>query len=139
MVVKSILIVEDDESVRSGLKLLFETEGYLVLVAQHGQEALDILEKSFDHKLGLILLDFKMPVMDGPAFLSQLQRKYPKILLRIPIFIITAGNNDTHHVKIKTSGILKKPFDMNELFRVVKQFCGVPLDLSIIDSILIHP
>ena len=124
MVFKSILIIEDDESVRLGLKLLFETEGYLVLVAQHGQEALDILEKSFDHKLGLILHDFKMPVMDGPAFLLELQRKHPKILERIPIFIITAGTNDSPPMTIKTTGILKKPFDMNELFRVVKQYCG---------------
>ena len=41
MAFKSILIVEDDESVRSGLKLLFEGEGYPVLVAKHGQEALN--------------------------------------------------------------------------------------------------
>ena len=123
MAFKTILIVEDDQSIRSGLKLLFEGDGYPVLVAKHGQEALDILEKSSSHKLGLILLDFMMPVMDGAAFLLELQRNHPKILDSIPIFIITAGN-DAHQVTIKTTGILKKPFDMDELFRIVIKYCG---------------
>jgi len=123
MAVKTILIVEDDLSIRSGLRLLFEGEGYPVLVAEHGQEALDILEKSSSSKIGLILLDFMMPVMDGPAFLLELKRKHPKILERIPIFIIAAGNI-THRVAIKTTGILQKPFDIDELFKIVTRYCG---------------
>lgn len=116
--------MEDDESVRCGLKMFFEGEGYPVLAAKHGQEALDLLGKISIEKLGLILLDFKMPVMDGPAFLSALQQENPQILVSIPIFIITAGNNDTHQTTIKTTGILKKPFDMAELFRIVTLHCG---------------
>jgi CheY-like chemotaxis protein len=122
MALKTILIVEDDPSIRSGLQLLLEGEGYPVLCAKHGQEALGLLESSTS-KLGLILLDFMMPVMDGPTFLLELQRNHPKILGSIPIFIITAGNG-THRIAIKTTGILKKPFDMNELFKVVTRHCG---------------
>ena len=124
MAFKTIFIIEDDLSIRTGLKLLFEGEGYPVLLAKHGQEALDILEKSSSHRLGLILLDFMMPVMDGRTFLLELQRNHPEILELIPIFIITAGNKDTHQVTIKTTGILKKPFDMDELFSVVTRYCG---------------
>jgi len=119
--------VEDDESVRSGLKLLIEAEGYPVLAAKHGLEALNIIKKRSNHKLGLILLDFKMPVMDGPSFLLELQRTKPEILDSIPIFIITAGYNEEHQATIKTTGILKKPFNIKELFSIVTRYCG---DLS---------
>ena len=124
MSTKTILIVEDDESVRSGLKLLFEGEGYPVLVAKHGKEAIRILKKGSKFKLGLILLDFKMPVMDGPTFLLKLEQDHPELLLSTPIFIITADDKDTHQVKINTTGILKKPFDMDELFRIAALYCG---------------
>jgi chemosensory pili system protein ChpA (sensor histidine kinase/response regulator) len=124
MAFKTILIVEDDLSIRTSLKLLFEGDGYPVLLAKHGQEALDLLEKSPTSKIGLILLDFMMPVMDGPTFLLKLQRNHPEILSSIPIFIITAANIDTHRVTIKTTGLLKKPFDMKELFSVVTRYCG---------------
>lgn len=126
MALKTIFIVEDDLSIRTALKLLFEEEGYPVLLAKHGQEALDLLESS-KHKFGLILLDFMMPVMDGPTFLLELKRNHPKILSSIPIFIITAGNNYTHQVTIKTTGLLRKPFDMDELFSVVTRYCGAEI------------
>ena len=123
MAFKTILIVEDDLSIRSGLKLLFEGEGYPVLCAKHGQEALDLLEKVPGQKLGLILLDFTMPVMDGSTFLLELQRNHPKILRSIPIFIIAAGDV-AHRVTIKITGTLQKPFNMEELFRIVTKYCG---------------
>ena len=124
MGIKSILIIEDDESVRAGLKLLFEEEGYSVLEAIHGQDALDILDKKLSRKIGLILLDFKMPVMDGPTFLRELHQNRSKILSTIPIFITTASDNNIRQVPLKTTGILTKPFDMDELLRIVNQYCG---------------
>ena len=124
MALKSILIVEDDESVRLGLQLLFEGEGYHVLVADHGQKALDILEKGPIHKIGLILLDFMMPVMDGPAFLLALKQKHPKVLASIPIFLVTGKSNIRHQVTIKTTGTLRKPFIMEDLFKIVTRYCG---------------
>jgi CheY-like chemotaxis protein len=124
MALKTVLIVEDDQGIRSGLKSLFEGEGYPVLVAIHGQEALDLLEmNATSKKIGLILLDYLMPVMDGSAFLLELQRKHPKILSSIPIFMITAGSG-SHRVTIKTTGILQKPFDLDELLRIATQYCG---------------
>ena len=124
MSTKAVLIVEDDESVRLGLKMLFEEEGYAVLTAIHGQEALDILGNKSNQKIGLILLDFKMPVMDGPCFLRELKRTRPKILKSIPIFITTASDNNICQVPLKTTGVLSKPFDMDELLRIVNQYCG---------------
>ena len=69
---KFILIVEDDANIRESLQEAFGCEGYSVLLAKHGQAALDILMTSSTSKPGLILLDYMMPVMDGPAFLLEL-------------------------------------------------------------------
>jgi len=96
-----------------------------VLLAQDGQKALDLLQKSSVlPKLGLILLDYMMPVMDGATFLLELQRNHPQILSAIPIFLIT-GRNDTTHVTIKTTGTLQKPFDMEELSTIAARYCAV--------------
>src|ERR1017187_5290538 len=121
MALKPILIVEGDFGIRSSLQLFFEADGYPVLLADHGQAALDLLEKNSTPKPGLIILDFMMPVMDGPSFLLELQRNHPEIFAHIPIFIISAGA--APQLTIKTTGFLKKPFDLNELSRVAKQYC----------------
>jgi len=87
---KPILIVEDDLGIRSCLQDLFEIEEYPVLLAKHGQAALDLLAMSSTPKPGLIFLDLMMPVMDGFAFLSELEQKHPIIFSHTPIYIMTA-------------------------------------------------
>ena len=123
MTTKPILIVEDHQGLRTGLQELFEEEGYQVLLAEHGQAALDLLDKTSTPKPSLILVDYRMPVMNGPAFLLELQRIHPKIFADTPIFIMSAGF-ETHQPTIKTTGFLKKPFDIDELLRIAKQYCG---------------
>ena len=120
---KSILIVEDDESIREVLQELFEGQGYPVLLADHGRAALDYLKLGSTPKPGLILLDPMMPVMDGQTFLSELQRNHPEILADIPIFIMTAAVGDISRLIIKTTGFMKKPLELEELRRIAKQYC----------------
>lgn len=69
-----ILLVDDHEIVRTGLKMLLETtETYeVVCQAENGQEALKCLKS---HDVDLILLDLKMPVMDGLTFLASYKEK----------------------------------------------------------------
>jgi len=122
MAYKPILIVDDDREIRLNLQELFEGEGYPVLLAGDGQAALDLLQISSISKPSLILLDLMMPVMDGPTFLLELQRSHPEIFAHIPIFTITAGGN-THRLAVKTTGSLKKPFDLDELSRIAAQYC----------------
>ena len=123
MAYKPILIVEDDVGIRSCLEVLFELRGYPVLLAEHGQAALDLIKTSATPKPGLIFLDLMMPVMDGPTFLSELQRNHPQVLADIPIFMMTASP-DKHRLTIKTTGFLKKPFELSELSRIAAQYCA---------------
>ena len=122
MTCKPTLIVEDDLDIRESLQEVFGAGGYPILLAEHGQAALDILMTSSAPKPGLILLDLMMPVMDGPTFLLELQRNHPEIFAHTPIFIMTA-RTDAHPLTIKTTGLIRKPFDLTELFNLAARYC----------------
>jgi len=72
---RSILLVDDDADTRMMLRDFLEEEGFIVHTAREGQHALHVLEKI--EPPDLILLDYKMPVMDGKQFLG-VQRRMPK-------------------------------------------------------------
>ncbi len=84
-----ILLVDDHEIVRTGLKMLLETtETYeVVCQAENGQEALKSLKS---HDVDLILLDLKMPVMDGLTFLAT----YKEEKERVPVVVLTTMDDD---------------------------------------------
>ncbi len=115
---KSILIVEDEESIRETLKLALEFEGYVVFTAVNGKEGLNVLPKL--PRPCLILLDLMMPVMDGWEFVSALQKD--KVLATIPVVVVTAFSNKAKTIHAKE--ILKKPIDLETLFKVAKQYCS---------------
>lgn len=114
---KTIMIIEDDSAIRESLQELLESEGYYVVLAEHGQVALSYLEKN--QKLDAILLDLSMPVMDGKTFLREISRLFPS-LGRIPILIMTAagpGEIPRDHSKER---ILRKPLDVDELISKIE-------------------
>ncbi|WP_224371469.1 response regulator [Hyalangium versicolor] len=113
----NILIVEDDEDIRAAMAELLETEGFEVAVASNGQEGLEVLDQ-----IGppcLVLLDLMMPVMSGEEFLRHI-RDNPA-MSPVPIIIVTASGRT---VLPGTQGILKKPFEISELFATVSMHCG---------------
>ena len=78
-----ILIVEDEKLLNEAYELVLKKEGYDVKAAFNGAEALDIFEK---HKPDLILLDLRMPKMDGVEFLKQLESKGKHPDLNVIVF-----------------------------------------------------
>ena len=118
-----ILIVDDDETILSGIGGLLELEGYPVEKARNGREAFDRLVASRDAP-GLILLDLKMPVMDGWQFLTERAkdpsvRDVPVVLLSgLPYIPNAAGVAD----------FLSKPIDTPRLLSCVRRFCGEPVE-----------
>src|SRR6266404_3922583 len=80
---KRILLVDDDPTVRDSLQDVLLAEGYLIVPAADGQQALDLANKS---AVDLVLLDLNMPVKNGWDTFEQLTREHPFI----PIVIVTA-------------------------------------------------
>jgi two-component system, chemotaxis family, chemotaxis protein CheY len=110
-----ILVVDDDDSIRQIVRLCLAEEGYQVAEAPNGEVALGLLS-AFDPEL--ILLDLRMPVMDGWEF-ARRYRATPGPHAPIVAFV-AALNAAQECADIATAGILSKPFDLDELLTAVK-------------------
>lgn len=115
MAAERILIVDDDESIRQIVHLCLSDEGYDVYEASNGQAALDGLG---EFRPSLILLDMRMPVMDGWEF----ARRYRTMAVpHVPILAFVAAlNADKECAELDTAGILAKPFDLDDLLQAVR-------------------
>jgi CheY-like chemotaxis protein len=115
---KTILIVEDDDSIRNTLKIALEFEGYHVEAGSNGKEGLDLLYQM--ERPCLIILDMMMPVMDGLGFLAAL-KKEPQFA-GLSIIIVTAFSEKTQATS-QVSQVIKKPVDLNYLLDIVRHYC----------------
>lgn len=115
---KTILVVEDDESIREGICEFLEMENYKVLVASNGQEAFGLLNQATSLP-DIILLDIMMPVMDGYQF-REGQRASEKFN-RIPVVVFTADRLDPEKTKrLSVQAVLKKPVDLELLLDTLR-------------------
>jgi CheY-like chemotaxis protein len=101
--------------------LVLEGEGYRVLTAQEGGEALDKIAHEMP---GVILLDMKMPGMDGWEFARIFRRRYDR---QAPIVVLTAAE-DAHRraEEIGAEDYIGKPFEIDDLIEKVQQYLGEP-------------
>jgi CheY-like chemotaxis protein len=111
---RKILVVDDDADVRIALTELLELEGYEVVTATNGQEALDYLGHASELP-ALVLLDLRMPMVDGVQFRSE-QRRDPT-LARIPVVIVTAGRQAA--LSGFDAPILSKPLRADTLLKTI--------------------
>jgi CheY-like chemotaxis protein len=115
---KTILVVEDDAATREALAMILSAEGFTVVGAANGQEALGRLRS--DVRPDLILLDLMMPVMDGWQFRRE-QAKDPA-LAAIPVVVLSAdGNVHQKAASLKTADYLQKPVDAENLLEVIRR------------------
>ena len=122
-----ILVVEDEGDVRDGLAAVLRFEGYPVITAGDGRQALVLLQTGL--RPCLILLDLMMPVMDGIEF-RQKQREHPA-LRDIPVLVLSGVVhlfNDARGMNV--AGMLKKPVDIDAMLGLVAAHCGPPSLLS---------
>jgi CheY-like chemotaxis protein len=110
-----ILVVDDDESIRQIVRLCLSDEGYDIGEAANGEAALEILP-AFQPRL--ILLDLRMPVMDGWEFVRRYQAQPGP---HVPIVACVAALDAAHECAgLEPAGILSKPFDLDELLQAVR-------------------
>lgn len=114
-----VLVVDDDADVRFGLVEILADEGFEVASAVHGAEALELLRAGLQP--ALILLDLRMPVMDGEAFCERWRED--EALARLPVVIISADANAVERARrCGATGILEKPVDLDVLLNTIEKY-----------------
>ncbi|OJT19072.1 hypothetical protein BO221_36800 [Archangium sp. Cb G35] len=110
-----ILVVDDDPDMQDVMALALEAGDYQVCRASNGQEALEQVEACAPD---LILLDMRMPVMDGWTFAAELRRRHGH---RVPIVVCTAAEDARRRgLEVGAVGCLSKPFELEEMLHLVQ-------------------
>jgi CheY-like chemotaxis protein len=115
---RPILIVEDDEAIRESLRDVLELEGYNVVEAENGRDALDLIESGLAPCL--VLLDLMMPVMGGAEFLGVV-RATPS-LTSLAVIVVSAWPPAAIDLPTPSQGFIKKPVDLDALLASVARF-----------------
>lgn len=108
--VYTVLVCDDDKDIRNALKIYMEQDGYKVLEASNGEEALDVIAQKEVH---LLLLDVMMPVLDGISTAVKIRESS-----NLPIIFLSAKSEDTDRVlglKMGADDYVSKPFNPIEL------------------------
>jgi len=118
----SILLVDDDPDIRSAVKEFLHHEGFTVVPAPNGADALNTLRTGF--RPNVIVLDIMMPVMDGWDFRAA-QLADPA-LRDIPVIVISASGfgRDTLRSQLRTFEVVSKPIELDDFLKAVRQACG---------------
>ncbi|HEY7117365.1 MAG TPA: response regulator [Tepidisphaeraceae bacterium] len=121
----TILIVDDEADCRNPLTRLLQIEGYEIVQAQDGLEALQRLE---EQKIDLILLDLLMPRMDGVAFLERMRGDGR--FSGLPVFLVTAVHDPRQLDRAKALGITEYLFKGDvpfmRMLELIKKTLGEP-------------
>jgi CheY-like chemotaxis protein len=116
----TVLVVDDEPDIRATVSAMLEIEGYHVAEAANGADALQVLdERSPD----VILLDMRMPVLDGWGFAAELRRRGH----RTPIVVMTAARDAAHWAaEIAAAAFVAKPFGFDDLIDAVESVRPAP-------------
>ncbi|MFA4015080.1 MAG: hypothetical protein RUDDFDWM_000153 [Candidatus Fervidibacterota bacterium] len=122
---KKILIADDEVLVRQVIKQVLQSEGYDVIEAKDGKEAVELVR---NEKPDLLIIDVRMPVMDGMQA-CRIIREFDEPIRSIPIIILTAIDTVLGRRLSAELGIemyLTKPISLKELRQRVKELIGPP-------------
>jgi DNA-binding NtrC family response regulator len=115
---KTILVVDDDQSVNAIFDYVLKQAGYSTLCALSGKDALDIITS--DKKVDLMFLDLKLPDISGLELFKKIQEVRPNLLV---ILITGYLINDTlkEAFELGAYGVIYKPFDVDEVLGIVEK------------------
>lgn len=113
----TVLVVEDEEDLRDGMRDALEFNGYTVFAAENGQVALDELGR-IDH-VCVVLLNLLMPGMNGWDFFAKL-RSLPAYV-DVPVVVHTSAPGRAPQ---GVTRVLQKPVKFEQLIAVVREFCA---------------
>lgn len=111
----TVLVADDDQEIREGIEIYLKNEGYDVLKAADGAEAVDLLAQ---HEVHLLILDVMMPNMDGISATFKIRQQQ-----NVPIIMLSAKSEDSdkiHGLSVGADDYVTKPFHPMELMARVK-------------------
>lgn len=115
---RPVLVVDDDDDIRAAEHQILQENGFRVIEARDGAEAMWFMQHD---PPAIIVLDVQMPGVDGPAFARELRMA----LRRVPLVIVTAAPDPKREAdRCNAEAYLAKPFDSQELVRVVRKFAS---------------
>jgi len=116
----TVLLVEDEDMVRAVAERALTRHGYQVLTAEHGEEALEILDQG--RKIDLLISDVVMPTMDGPTLVRRARERFPDL----PILFMSgyAEEQLRKSIDIRNVGFLPKPFSVQQLAEAARERLG---------------
>ena len=113
-----VLVVEDDPDLAALVQMILTDGGYEVALAGDGLAA---LARVAERMPGVILLDMRMPIMNGWEFAREYQKRYGREAA--PIVVVTAAEDARARAEeIGADGWLEKPFDIDDVLRIVARF-----------------
>jgi two-component system, chemotaxis family, chemotaxis protein CheY len=115
---RMVLVVDDDEGVRAVMATALEDDGWTVQTAENGRTALETLNWA---RPEAIILDLRMPVMDGLTF-AERYRDFPQP--RAPLILISATVSETAVQATGAVTSLRKPVDLTILLDTVREFAA---------------
>lgn len=115
--VKRILIVDDEFGIVEALTDVLASEGYAVSTASNGRQALERLESE---RPDLLITDYMMPVMNGAELVAEAKRRWSAL----PIILMTAIDHDQVPPSLDVGAVLRKPFSLDELMRILRALMG---------------
>jgi two-component system, OmpR family, response regulator len=115
---RPVLVVDDDEATRAAERAVLTDDGFRVIEARDGAEAMRVISND---PPALVVLDIQMPGVDGPSFARELRMA----LRRVPLVILTAAMDPKHEAdRCNAEAYLTKPFDGPEFLKVVRRFAS---------------
>ena len=120
----TILIIDDEEMMRTTGRMILSNLGYTVLIAKDGIQGIDVFKKK-QHQIDLVLLDMIMPQMNGPDCFQILRQLKPSI----PIIISSGFSQEEDLLGLKDQGLngfLHKPYQSSDLGEAIKSALNPP-------------
>jgi CheY-like chemotaxis protein len=113
-----VLVVDDEPVIVEVIRGILEQQGFRVVTAANGAEALRELERQMP---ALVLLDMQMPILDGQGFVRAVRERR----IEVPIVVMTAGSSAARWAKeLPVNAYLSKPFGIDRLVEVTSRFAG---------------
>ena len=114
--VRTVLVVDDEESIRDTMRIHLESEGFGVVTSENGKDAIDALKR---HDVSIVVTDIKMPVLDGFALLDHVRERYSFL----PVIMLTGYvdvNMAVDAMRRGSSDYVTKPVRKKELIAAVE-------------------